>query len=432
MALLLLNFNRTTFIDHVPTSYNNYNQPLIESNYNMNKYEQYYQSLVNAIQYANKNKLKIIWISSGNHMYSGLIESSHYIIGTTSDSNIFNNFQLCELLDVDDIYIGGGYLNKEIINSLNSYTINKYNIFILQDLLLVNDKNNLSSSENKILKEINKLSNLLITSTNLLLNNWGCYDTYLVDLDLPDYSFTELKKQVEFNIMLSNGNPVPRLISIQYMKPENDLFLRPIYRHPNDTDPENVEMCNIVKEILSEVEHKTKINGLNHVLIQLYRDGSDNISAHSDKTLDIDRNTPIINVSIGADREMTIELKENKSVKQKIPLINNTALIFGLKTNEKWKHEIKKQMNEIVGERISLTFRKINTFILKDINLIENDKKNILIGQGSPYKTIDDIDKIEITIDMLNKELLFNAFGDENKQSNFNWNYTYSQGFLIY
>jgi alkylated DNA repair dioxygenase AlkB len=259
---------------------------------------------------------------------------------------------------------------------------------------------------------------------------WGCNDTSIINLDLTDYTFTELKKQIKFHNMNSQGNPVPRLISIQYMKPENDLFLRPIYRHPNDSEPENVEMCDIVREILYEVEKKTKIYGLNHVLVQLYRDGSDNISSHSDKTLDIDRDRPIINVSIGSEREMTIELKENKFIKQKIPLINNTALIFGLKTNEKWKHEIKKNMNGIVGERISLTFRKINTFVLK--NNVLNNNDIILIGQGSPYKIIDDITKINITDEMINKELLFNAFSDENKQSVFDWNLTYGKGFLVY
>jgi alkylated DNA repair dioxygenase AlkB len=422
MALLLLNFNRTIFKDIGS----------IDSNYNMNKYEQYYQPLVNAIQYANNNNLKIIWISNGDHMFTGLIELSHYIINTTNDSNIFNNYQLRDLLtDVHNIYIGGGRLNNEIINSLNNNNdINKYNIFVLHDILLFNDKNNISSSENKILKKIGELDNLTLTSTNILLNMWGCNDTSIINLDLTDYTFTELKKQIKFHNMNSQGNPVPRLISIQYMKPENDLFLRPIYRHPNDSEPENVEMCDIVREILYEVEKKTKIYGLNHVLVQLYRDGSDNISSHSDKTLDIDRDRPIINVSIGSEREMTIELKENKFIKQKIPLINNTALIFGLKTNEKWKHEIKKNMNGIVGERISLTFRKINTFVLK--NNVLNNNDIILIGQGSPYKIIDDITKINITDEMINKELLFNAFSDENKQSVFDWNLTYGKGFLVY
>ena len=47
-------------------------------------------------------------LSSGDHMFTGLIESSHYIINTTNDSNIFNNYHLRDLLDVDNIYIGGG------------------------------------------------------------------------------------------------------------------------------------------------------------------------------------------------------------------------------------------------------------------------------------------------------------------------------------
>ena len=432
MALLLLNFNRSTFFDNI------YTQSLIESNYNMSKYNQYYQPLENAIQYANKKKLKIIWISNGNLMYTGLIASSHLFIDV-KDANIFDNIELIKIFkehNITDIYIGGLFQNNIKISYFEN--TEDYQIKILQDLIFFNKQNSTIIDIHKINK-ITTLNNCFITTTNILLNKWGCNDTYLIDLNLNDDTYDELKKQVHFSTMISQGNEVPRLISIQYIKPENDLFLRPIYRHPNDIEPENVEMCDIVKKILNEVEHQTKIKGFNHVLIQLYRDGSDNISAHSDKTLDIDLNTPIVNVSIGAKREMTIELKDNKLIKQQIPLVNNTALIFGLKTNTKWKHEIKKNMNEPVGERISLTFRKINTFILKDINLIENERNtfilkdmNILIGQGSPYKTLDDIDKIEITDGMINKELLINAFTVENKESDFDWNFVYGTGFLIY
>lgn len=41
---------------------------------------------------------------------------------------------------------------------------------------------------------------------------------------------------------------------------------------------------------------------VNHVLIQYYRSGNDYISEHSDKTIDVVRDSKIVNVSLGAER----------------------------------------------------------------------------------------------------------------------------------
>ena len=68
--------------------------------------------------------------------------------------------------------------------------------------------------------------------------------------------------------------------------------------------------------------------------------------------------------------------------------------MFDFKTNKKYYHEIKKEHN-INKPRISLTFRKINTF--ESIN-----GSNIIIGQGSPYKSFDDY-----VLDQMNYMILF-------------------------
>jgi len=49
---------------------------------------------------------------------------------------------------------------------------------------------------------------------------------------------------------------------------------------------------------------------LNHALIQKYKHGKDNIGEHSDKTIDIDRESSIINFSVGATRTMQLKKKE--------------------------------------------------------------------------------------------------------------------------
>ena len=64
-------------------------------------------------------------------------------------------------------------------------------------------------------------------------------------------------------------------------------------------------------------EHVERVLGhpVNHVLIQCYRTGSDYISEHSDKTLDIVRGTSIVNVSVGAQRQMVLRRKRDPSVR---------------------------------------------------------------------------------------------------------------------
>ena len=59
----------------------------------------------------------------------------------------------------------------------------------------------------------------------------------------------------------------------------------------------------------SEIERLYDVR-LNHVLIQLYRNGNDYIRKHADKTLDIAKGSTIFNVSLGASRHMYLRLKK--------------------------------------------------------------------------------------------------------------------------
>lgn len=154
----------------------------------------------------------------------------------------------------------------------------------------------------------------------------------------------------------------------------------------------------------------------NHVLIQLYRDGLDYIGEHSDKTLDIEKNSNIVNYTIGCTRMMRLKQK-NKLTKQniKIPLKHNSIFVLDWQTNRKYLHYIKQDRRDIKeknedelrnnGERISFTFRTIATFV---------DKDNNVIGQGKEFK------KIEPDLDMLY------AFSKENHDENFDWEKYYS------
>jgi len=252
---------------------------------------------------------------------------------------------------------------------------------------------------------------------------------------------SQLKKcideQVLFSQMFNQGSPVPRLVAIQSLpkllvgESDQTIKFKPLYRHPNDEEPPNIEMVPIVLELLTLVEASTGIVGLNHVLIQKYREGKDNIQMHSDKTLDLSLSTPIINLSIGAERTMKLRKKENKSEIQIIPLRHLECLIFGLQTNQYWYHEVPKKMDidpdPIFGcERISFTFRKVETFMA--------DGECIIIGQGSRYATLSDYyssGRDSNNVIDRDRTSLIKAFSQENKlHDKFDWKEVYGCGFL--
>lgn len=188
-------------------------------------------------------------------------------------------------------------------------------------------------------------------------------------------------------------------------------------------------------------EHVQKVLGhpVNHVLIQHYRSGADYISEHSDKTVDVVKGSSIVNVSLGAQRVMTLRSKKEgatpgESVKraiERIPLPHNSMFVMGLETNAKWMHGVRhdnrppktkseeERFNN--GERISLTFRQIGTYLT-------SDQKRIF-GQGAKGKTMEDARPV--ILGGAEAEKLIIGFGNENHQSDFDWDANYGEGFDV-
>jgi len=255
----------------------------------------------------------------------------------------------------------------------------------------------------------------------------------VLEEDLFSNVFTLLKKEILFFSMTHKGGEVPRLIAIQ-ANIQNGI--KPIYRHPSNNQPETVQFTPFVRIIKDEIEEITE-QKFNHCLIQLYRNGNDYISEHSDKTLDIKKDSIIVNYSVGALRRMILK---NKLSKEKISydLPHNSLFILSLNDNKHFTHTIKqdkrtddlKSEEELAynNERISLTFRNIDTFELPD---------GRIFGQGSRYKTIEELPRVEKYNELLkysiayeNRKLL-ESFSNENKDHDFNWEKNYNPGFLI-
>ena len=93
-------------------------------------------------------------------------------------------------------------------------------------------------------------------------------------------AFERLKGEVAWQTMLHRSGQVPRLVAVQGDNKQNGDV--PIYRHPADESPPLLTFTSIVQDIRRETEALLQ-QPFNHALIQLYRDGTDNISEHSDK-----------------------------------------------------------------------------------------------------------------------------------------------------
>ncbi len=97
---------------------------------------------------------------------------------------------------------------------------------------------------------------------------------------LVDNAFELLKKEVSWETMHHRSGKVPRLVAVQGEIDETGGV--PIYRHPADESPAFLPFTPTVERIRAHIEEVLH-QPLNHALIQLYRDGVDNISEHSDK-----------------------------------------------------------------------------------------------------------------------------------------------------
>lgn len=249
---------------------------------------------------------------------------------------------------------------------------------------------------------------------------------------------------------------VPRLVCCQ-----GDISAvdgsRPVYRHPADQTLPLHAWTPTVERVRQAAEDGVG-HRLNHVLIQLYRDGSDFISEHSDKTLDIALGSTIVNVSFGAQRTMRLRTKRGAAssasatepattvtttalsavvsptrTTYRVPLPHNSMVTMTLPTNAEYLHaitadkrpgvELSEAETAYGGQRISLTFRQIGTYLSAD--------EERIWGRGATGKTREEAKPV-INGDEAASEKLVRAFGRENQAvGEMKWEDVYGEGFDV-
>lgn len=105
------------------------------------------------------------------------------------------------------------------------------------------------------------------------------------------------------------------------------------------------------------VEKETRIK-FNSCLLNLYHNGEEGMSWHSDDERSLGVNTVIASVSLGAERKFSFK---HKKTKESISLIlqHGSLLVMKGTTQENWLHSLPKT-KKVTRPRVNLTFR---TFI---------------------------------------------------------------------
>ena len=308
-----------------------------------------------------------------------------------------------------------------------------YKVKIITDCVIgINDKMTIKGIE-----EIKQFENVSLVNLFTYTNGFEIYcegDTFIVNDIFPSdiYSantFTNLINECDWKTMEIQSGQLARLVDVQALINEQNNHLIPVYRNPSDKYIEPIKPTFTIKKMFDWLNTQIDLNGIkfNHVFLKYYKSCADGIGKHSDKTLDLDRHSYIGNLSLGSTRKMTFRSKSDNSIIN-ITLKSNSILFIGMETNKKWLHEVKpdlrpthlKNPDELAftTQRMSLTFRTVCTYYNKNTNKLE--------GQGTPKIYIEPNDSENLYLD---KQNLIKAFGQENKQANFNWDEFYSNGF---
>jgi alkylated DNA repair dioxygenase AlkB len=111
-----------------------------------------------------------------------------------------------------------------------------------------------------------------------------------------------------------------------------------------------------LKELKRLVEQKTE-ESYNSCLLNLYHDGNEGMTWHSDDEDDLKKNGAIASLSLGAERKFSFKHKKTKQ-SLSANLENGSLIVMKGKTQYYWLHCLPKT-KKVTEPRINLTFRTI-------------------------------------------------------------------------
>ena len=140
----------------------------------------------------------------------------------------------------------------------------------------------------------------------------------------------------------------PRLTS-WYGESDKPYTFSGITLQPHPWTKELLEIKAVIEPVCEVV--------FNSILLNLYRDGNDSISWHTDAEKELGKNPLIASVNFGAERKFQIRHNQTQEIID-IHLKHGSLLVMQGELQHFWKHQVPKQ-KKITEERINLTFRVI-------------------------------------------------------------------------
>jgi serine/threonine protein kinase/nicotinamidase-related amidase len=206
-----------------------------------------------------------------------------------------------------------------------------------------------------------------------------------------------LQKEVKWCQLheISYDSSAPRMASFQ-ARIDSDGSL-PVYRCP-DPQPwhrkHTTSSFTATVDLIRREAEKVAGHSFNWCRILHYKDGSDGLAFHSDKSLDMRPGSFVATVSLGDERSFALKGKHSGSGGkasasvsgsgvQRLKLKHNSLLLLGPNTNTHFLHAVEKASGRSkMSGRISLTFRDIATFYSP---LSHSRLHHVcLYGQGAP------------------------------------------------
>lgn len=113
----------------------------------------------------------------------------------------------------------------------------------------------------------------------------------------------------------------------------------------------------LLLQIKTWVERATRAT-FNSVLLNLYRNGNDSVSWHSDDEPEIVESSVIAALSLGAERDFQLRRTAGPGPAITVPLFHGSLLYMAGPTQAHWQHCVPKR-RRVTTDRISLTFRSV-------------------------------------------------------------------------
>ena len=235
----------------------------------------------------------------------------------------------------------------------------------------------------------------------------GSGDSYIIKDVLPEnisrLVYQKVTDEVEFKDLLVNKNSIVRKGAFYaQIGPNGEI---PILRCPSIEDAEVKQFTPILQHIRDSLYDLTGVN-INHVKVQTYADNTQGVMPHTDKTLDLEPGSAIVNYRIGATRHFILTNKSDGS-KQIFDMPHNSVFVLGPKTNIEWLHSVE-TCQEKIGPSISMVFRSASTFQRCDGHFF---------GVGARFKNESDLDEyLRIKQNKMRKNII-SGYVQENKNN---------------